>query len=72
MNPLLLCILIGFVLGLGCSSLGNHIVKKHGYDGVILIEDNDSDNPKWHLNVHTDPEEIPNKKCILLQVHVQK
>ena len=65
MEYLFIGIGIGVVLGWFLS----RGVKK---DGVIIIDDSDKNTTKWYLNVKTDPEKIPEKRTLRLQVHVQK
>lgn len=61
---------VGFMFGWVAHAVIARVVPK--YDGIILIDDTDEQKTQWHLNVKTDPEAIPKKKSIRLQVHVQK
>ena len=63
---------IGFCFGSFVFGIVNYIVHIIRYDGILLVDDNDEHKTNWTLQVKTDPENIPKKKSIRLQVHVQK
>lgn len=55
---------IGIVLGL--------LIDRVRADGALIVRDLDEYKTHWTLQVNTDPEKIPKKRSIRLQVHVQK
>lgn len=59
---------IGIVIGIALCL----IVGRVRSNGVLIVDDNDEQKTKWILQVNTDPEKIPKKRSIRLQVHVQK
>lgn len=63
-------IMVGIIIGFMFKMIFDKICSN--YDGKIIIDDNDDQKTRWILDVNTDPEEIPKKKVIHLQVHVQK
>lgn len=63
-------ILVAFALGWAAHAVLNRACLKA--DGVIIVDDTDTEKTKWILDVKTDPDDIPKKKHIHLQVHVQK
>lgn len=66
--------LIGiFALGAWFGFVVHWVITRYFcYDGILLVDDNDEHKTNWTLQVKTDPENIPKKKSIRLQVHVQK
>ena len=66
------CFLIWVGIGLSFWCLVAGLISHFHYDGILLVDDTDEQKTNWTLQVKTDPENIPKKKSIRLQVHVQK
>lgn len=60
---ILLCFLLGFLLGRLNGSRS---------DGVIVVDDSDEETTHWTLQYNKDPNDLPKKKSIRLRVHVLK
>lgn len=65
-------ILIGVGIGIALTLFIGWIVRLFRCDGVLVVDDSNEFKTNWQLIVKTDPEKVPKKRSIRLQVHVQK
>lgn len=58
--------ILGLILGLGMCILLLLVFRR--VDGVLIVDDGDSETTRWTLQVNTDPIEVPKKKKIVLKI----
>lgn len=60
------------LIGVGIGIVLSWLFSRFRSDGILVVDDSAEHKTNWQLIVNTDPEKVPKKHSIRLQVHVQK